>query len=185
MDERQARERMTRLWVEHRGAVVAFVRRRVPNEAVDDVVSETFLVAWRRLEDVPDDARGWLLTVARNVIATHRRTHGRRKALATKVALQPPRAPALTDESAVEYVLLVQAWRRLSDGEREVLALAAWDGLTAVQAAQVLGCRRSTYSVRLSRARKRLLHLLGDVPDPSPQHGAVSPASLYPQRNPR
>jgi RNA polymerase sigma-70 factor (ECF subfamily) len=58
--------------------VHAFARRRVAAEAVDDVVSEAFTVAWRRLDDIPDDPLPWLLGVARNVVGTARRGEARR-----------------------------------------------------------------------------------------------------------
>lgn len=166
MDEHSARGRLTQLWDEHHRAVVSFARRRMPTDAVDDVVSETFLVAWRRLEDVPVDARGWLLGVTRNVIATHTRTYGRWRAVAVKVALEPQVHAGAAEDHTIELMRLTQAWQRLTHGEREVLALTLWDGLSGQEAADVLGCRRSTYSVRLSRARRHFLDLLRDEPEP-------------------
>ncbi|WP_402375116.1 sigma factor-like helix-turn-helix DNA-binding protein [Isoptericola rhizosphaerae] len=62
-------------------------------------------------------------------------------------------------------------WARLSDADRATLALVAWDGLTGREAARVVGCTRAAFSVRLSRARRRLKRLLGEVdvlPEPSP-----------------
>jgi RNA polymerase sigma-70 factor (ECF subfamily) len=159
IDDAEAAERLTALWVDHRSAVAAFVARRAPSDMVDDVVSETFTVAWRKLEHIPEQPRAWLLGVARNVLATQLRSVPRWRAL----AVQPPAWEALSGISAedlgLERVALMRAWERLSDGEREVLALAGWDGLTAEQAAIVLGCLRSTYSVRLTRARRHLAAL--------------------------
>src|SRR2546423_7741391 len=59
-------ERFNRLYEEHFEAVRRYVWRREPSIA-DDVVAETFLVAWRRLDDLPVSARPWLIGVARNV----------------------------------------------------------------------------------------------------------------------
>ncbi|WP_277212080.1 RNA polymerase sigma factor [Isoptericola croceus] len=157
MDDAEAQERLTGLWVEHHEQVTRFVARRVAPELVEDVVSESFLVAWRRLDDVPRDARPWLFGVARNVLATHLRTHGRWRALSVRLEQQPEPARQGADDVAVDRADLRQAWELLSDGDREVIALVAWDGLTAVEAARVLGCRPTTFSVRLTRARKRLL----------------------------
>ncbi|WP_407320074.1 sigma-70 family RNA polymerase sigma factor [Isoptericola halotolerans] len=159
MDDAEAQERLTGLWVEHHEQVTRFVARRVAPELVDDVVSESFLVAWRRLDEVPQGAesRPWMFTVARNVLATHLRTQGRWRALNVRLEQQPEPAHEGTDEVAAERTDLRQAWELLSDGDREVIALVAWDGLTSVEAAQVLGCRATTFSVRLARARKRLL----------------------------
>ncbi|MFV2144029.1 MULTISPECIES: RNA polymerase sigma factor [Isoptericola] len=157
MDDAEAQERLTGLWVDHHEQVTRFVARRVAPELVDDVVSEVFLVAWRRLDDVPADPRPWLFGVARNVLATHLRTHGRWRALNVRIEQQPTLVREGADDVAADRADLRQAWELLSDGDREVIALVAWDGLTTVEAARVLGCRPSTFSVRLTRARKRLL----------------------------
>src|SRR5271166_3869306 len=83
---RSAQELGEELFRVHYAAVLAYVRRRAPAESVDDVVAETFLVAWRRLERVPvDEPLPWLLGVARNVLATDRRGSGRRTALAARL----------------------------------------------------------------------------------------------------
>ncbi|WP_188079093.1 RNA polymerase sigma factor [Actinotalea subterranea] len=160
MAEGSAEDRFTRLWVDHRGDVTRFVQRRVPDDMVDDVVSETFTVAWRRLDEMPGEERAWLFGVARNVMATHTRTHGRWRALAVRAAIEPPETGLSAEAAAVDRVELARAWMSLTDGEREVMALVAWEGLTTQEAAQVLGCRPSTFSVRLVRARRHLVDAL-------------------------
>ncbi|GAA4731580.1 RNA polymerase sigma factor [Isoptericola chiayiensis] len=157
MDDAEARTVLTRLWVDHREEVVRFVARRAEPEHVDDVVSETFLVAWRRVDEVPTEARPWLYGVARNVLATQGRTHGRWRALGVRLGQEPATASEGVDEVVTERTDLRRAWELLGDADREVIALVAWDGLTNIEAAQVLGCRASTFAVRLNRARKRLL----------------------------
>jgi RNA polymerase sigma factor (sigma-70 family) len=157
VDDDEARRRLTQLWVAHHEDVVRFVARRVTSGLVDDVVSETFLVAWRRVDDVPVEARPWLYGVARNVLATHVRTHGRWRALGVRMEQEPTTSVHGADDVAIDRADLRRAWELLSDGDREVIALVAWDGLSAIEAATVLGCRPSTFSVRLTRARKRLL----------------------------
>src|SRR5256885_14132730 len=66
-------QRFEQIYAEQHDAVRAYVRRRVAEDAVDDVVSETFLVCWRKLDRVPDDPLAWLYAVARKTIANHRR----------------------------------------------------------------------------------------------------------------
>ncbi|MFD6177019.1 MULTISPECIES: RNA polymerase sigma factor [unclassified Isoptericola] len=161
MDDAHARELLTQMWVDQHEAVTRFVARRVEASLVDDVVSETFLVAWRRLPDVPEDPKPWLLGVARNVLATHLRTHGRWRALGVRLEREPAAGKEGTDDLAAERADLRRAWEMLTDADREVIALVAWDGLTAVEGARVLGIRPSTFSVRLTRARKRLLAYSG------------------------
>lgn len=72
-DPESRRARFEALFREYHPAVRAYARRRVPQEVVDDIVSETFLVVWRRLDEVPERALPWLLTVARNVAGTESR----------------------------------------------------------------------------------------------------------------
>lgn len=165
-------ERFERLYADHRADVERFVRRRLPEPLIEDAVAETFLVTWRRLGDVPPDARPWLFGVARQVIMTMTRARGRWEALKVRALAEPPPPNSSLDVDAAMRADIQRAWKRLRDSEREVIALAAWDGLSAREAAQVLGCSPGTYSVRLLRARRRLLYLLErSSPLTSPQPG--------------
>ena len=169
----------TALWVEHSPAVRAFAWRRCPQSMVDDVVAETFTVAWRHIGDVPEQARFWLLGCARRVIHTQLRSRDRYLALERRVASSSPGTTAGADEQVITRNVMQQAWSRLSEDDREALALALWDGLDSVQAAAVLGCTAMAFRARLSRARRRMRALLlaGDgmpgaavtaSPDPRP-----------------
>jgi RNA polymerase sigma factor (sigma-70 family) len=161
-------DRFERLFRRQHAAVVAYVRRRAPADLVDDVVSETFLVTWRRLEHVPEEELPWLLAVARNVLATQRRGARRRRGLTAKLhgtSAAPAMVPALEscsgDADGVDRELLA-ALAKLSARDREALLLIAWDELESHQAAVVLGERPGAFRVRLHRARKRLRRLLED-----------------------
>ena len=145
------RERFESLFDDHYGAVAGYARRRSGPGDVDDVVAETFLTAWRRLEEVPGDAKPWLLGVARRVLANQRRAASRRAALADRVAHEPQSVTAMPESMAV-----LRALAALSEGDREVLLLAAWDGLSSQEAAAVLGCSKAAAEVRLHRAKRRL-----------------------------
>jgi RNA polymerase sigma-70 factor (ECF subfamily) len=81
VEDQEQRLRLERLYVEHAKAVRLYAGRRVDAAAADDAVSEVFVIAWRRLDDVPGDARPWLLGCARNVISHQRRRAGRDAAL--------------------------------------------------------------------------------------------------------
>ena len=155
--------------------VLRFVQRRADPDVAEDLAAEVFAIAWRRWADVPREARPWLFGVARNVLAEDRRAHGRRHRLALRIGAEralPQDAIAL----ATTTVDLHVAWSRLSDADREALALVAWDGLTGREAAQVLGCTRAAFSVRLTRARRRLKHLLADIEPGSDAERAPWPA---------
>ncbi|WP_230977407.1 RNA polymerase sigma factor [Georgenia yuyongxinii] len=128
------------------------------------MVAEVFLVAWRRLAELPADpagARPWLFATARNLLANAERGRRRAGALAVRVASQPP--PHGEDPAEVVHrVDLGRAFGRLSSRDQETLALVAWDGLTPTEAADVLGVSTSAFSVRLSRARQRLRAHVGN-----------------------
>jgi RNA polymerase sigma-70 factor (ECF subfamily) len=144
------------VYEQHAGAVRGYAMRRTDPARADDVVAEVFLVAWRRLEDIPAEPRPWLFGVARRVLANERRRVARQGAALGR--LEPPAAvgadpgdgPALSDRP------LEKALAKLSDGDREALLLTAWEGLNHRDAAQVLGVREATFTVRLHRARRRL-----------------------------
>lgn len=152
-------------WRHHRD-LAAFIRRRVPLDAVEDALAETFIVAWRRLEDIPVEERAWLFGVARNVIRNSYRAEARQRALHVRVADHAATTAATAagtsefDDAIASRAELANAWNQLSETEQEVIALVAWDGLSNIEAAQVLGVTTSAFAVRLFRARRRLLHLL-------------------------
>jgi len=159
MDDAAARARLTELWLAYQPVVLSFLRRRLPPAEVDDALSETFMVCWQKIDAVPKHERPWLLTFARNVAATRLRTNERWQSLQIQGAAITYDSYA-ADDIAVNRVRLQQAWAQLSELDREVLALVAWDNLPQNEAAQILGLSRSAYSVRLTRARKRLADLL-------------------------
>ena len=151
MDDRG--ERFEALFTIHYPAVLRYCARRVPEGHADDAASSAFAIAWRKLDDVPrDDPLPWLLAVARRVVANQARAHRRRLALGERLrARLPPAAAPADDGEAVRAAL-----RRLRRADAEVLMLVHWEGLTAVQAAQVLGASPAAVRQRLHRARERL-----------------------------
>jgi RNA polymerase sigma-70 factor, ECF subfamily len=180
-----AAQRLEELFVAHRKAVVSYARRRAPAESVDDVVAETFLIAWRRLERVPADSPlPWLLAVARNLIANQRRGAGRRDALSLR--LQEMTAEAIDPPSVQETGAVVAAMARLGEKDREALELVAIDGLLPREAATVLGELPGTFRARLHRAKRRLRRLLVEEQsrqpvEPSPRPPESQTAQPYPR----
>lgn len=157
-------ERFRRVHAETYPDLLRFVERRVPNSESEDIVSTVFLTAWRRFDDLSGDARPWLFAVARKTMANRTRGLLRRQALDVQLMALPDAPLPDHGTQAAARIDLAAAWRSLRPADREVLALIAFDGLTAEQAATVLGCRRSTFAMRLGRARQRLQAAL----DPSP-----------------
>lgn len=167
-DREPRRDRFEVLFRAHHPAVRAYARRRVPAETVDDVVSETFLVAWRRLDNVPEDPLPWLLAVARNVIGTEWRGAARRERLWNK-AQRLNVDGYVVDGYEVAEGPVVTALARLNERDRETLTLVAWDGLTPAQAADVLGIPSERFRQRLHRAGRRLrVHLDDELRDQAP-----------------
>lgn len=156
MRQEKARERRFReLYEEHLDGVARYAARRIAATEVHDVVSEAFLVAWRRLEDVPEDALPWLFATTRGVIANRRRSATRRRALDEKLATQVPPAPERPDRDPIDGALL-EAIAALPDAEREAFMLVAWDGLDPGRAADAAGCGAGAFRMRLHRARGQL-----------------------------
>ncbi|MBE2317921.1 sigma-70 family RNA polymerase sigma factor [Solirubrobacter sp. CPCC 204708] len=149
------------LYAAHRDDVWRYFKRRSPADH-EDLVTEVFLVAWRRAGEVPHEPLPWLYGVARRVLANHRRAGDRRDALAERAAAHAaPAAPDLAEAVGLRTDL-ARALAELSDQDRELVLLVAWEGLTLAEAAAALGCRRGTAAVRLHRARRRLHTALHD-----------------------
>ncbi len=154
MDEETRRARVEALFAEHARAVLAYARRRTDQATAADVVSDVFVVALQRLDDVPrDDPLPWLLGCARRALLNQRRGQRRRARLFERLAASAPRSQP---ERGLSDGALARALATLSERDREALLLTAWEGLTAAQAARVLGCSTQAFWVRSHRARKRL-----------------------------
>lgn len=137
--------------------MLGYVRRRTDRaDDAADVAAETFLAAWRRLDDAPtEEVRLWLYGVARRVLANHRRGERRRTQLASPLRGDVAgRDPASAGEE--QFAELAAAFRSLPDADREVLALKGCEQLDAGQIAVMLGCSRNAARIRLHRARRRL-----------------------------
>ena len=150
--------RFTALWESYAGRVLAYARRHTDADLAQEVVSETFLVAWRRLADVPGDPLPWLLVVARNTVKNQRRSGYRQAVMHSEITrLREVATPAPgADEVVTERADVLAALAALTSKEREALLLVAWDGLSPADAARVVHCSIPTFQVRLYRARRRL-----------------------------
>lgn len=143
---------------DHYPAVLAFAIRRLPDRgSAEDAAAETFAVAWRRRDLIPEQPLPWLFAIAIRVIANQRRSGKRRRRLGDRLEQESSYLP---DPEPVDLLhrrdSFAAAFERLSEGDREVLRLIAWDGLASEEAASVLGCSGTAFRVRLHRARRRL-----------------------------
>lgn len=152
----RAELRFQELYQMHYRALYAFALRRCEDAAdAHDVVADSFLVLWRRIDDAPegDEALLWLFGVARRVLANHQRGRSRRERLIAHLRTLPQlnTADSLTHEDEQARAVL-SALPRLNDRDREVLLLAAWEDLSHAQIARVLSCsekQRSSGSTEL------------------------------------
>jgi RNA polymerase sigma factor (sigma-70 family) len=147
----------SRLYREHEREILRYALRRSaePQDAAD-VVAETFLVAWRRLRDVPhgDEARLWLYATARRVLANQRRGVERRTRLTERLREELRRqVPA---QSGNEHRKVLEALAGMKDDDRELLMLVGFEELAPSEAALVLGISAISARTRLHRARRRL-----------------------------
>lgn len=162
--------------------VYPFVRRRADTSTAQEVVADTFLVAWRRVAAVPDDPLPWLLVVARNTLMDRSRRDRRQGDLAERVASSERSAgyAAGADSRLLEREQIITALAELTDLEREALLMVAWDGLTSTQAAQVANCSLRAFEVRLSRARARLSRAMQSSSADPPSWDMLQPVSATP-----
>ncbi|MBI0377873.1 sigma-70 family RNA polymerase sigma factor [Streptomyces albiflaviniger] len=152
-------QRFRDLYEECHPRVLAYATCLVGRQVGEDITSETFTVAWRRMRDIPTPPLPWLLGVARNLTRELRRRDGRQYALAAQEAQRVIASGAQVEDVAAgvtERAVALEALAGLSAADRELLTLVAWHGLGPRQAARVLGCSTATFSVRLHRARRRL-----------------------------
>lgn len=157
----RGRDQVADAYERYASCVAAYALRRTSRADAADVTAETFLVAWRRRDALPDepDTLPWLYGVARRVLANQRRSSRRQGRLRDRleaeffchdVISQPPL------ESAEEFERVARALARLSDDDAELLRLITWEGLTPTEIATMLDIVPGTARQRVSRARQRL-----------------------------
>lgn len=187
-DHEQRERRFDELFDRHYPDVLAYARRRLDADAADDAAIDTFVTAWRRLDELSGDPLLWLYGLARGSVSNHRRRLRRIAQVEERVRLFGPRGDQPDLSSRVVWEdSFAAAFAQLSDKDREILRLAAWEGLSASDGARVLGCSPVAYKVRLHRARQRLRRFLAadggvtlEAGSPPPACGA-EPAT-YPNR---
>ena len=136
-------------------------RRSINTEEARDTLSEVFLVAWRRLEDIPagKEARLWLFGVARNLVKTSWRKRKRSGDLLVRIGSEMS-TKGTTDEELDNSGVLKIALQFLSENDQEILRLLAWEDLSHKEISVVLGCSENAVAIRIRRARVRLMKVL-------------------------
>jgi len=151
-------QRLADLFAAHAAELLAYARRRGARPAdAEDVVAETFVVAWRRFDDLPEEAaRAWLFGIARRVLANQVRSAARRAPRSGRLPdeIRAPGGPVGLDED------LAAVLDALPPADREVLQLTAWEDLRPAELAVVLGISANAAAIRLHRARLRFAQAL-------------------------
>lgn len=154
-----------RIYDDHYAAVLAYCLRRAAVEDAKDATADVFLVAWRRLDQVPggDRTLAWLYGTARKTLANQRRGRSRLLRLVTRLRFNPP-PRAVTPETAVvrrdQDEAVIAALARLQPKDREVIQLTMWEELPQAAIGELLDCSDRAVTMRLHRALRRLEHEL-------------------------
>jgi RNA polymerase sigma-70 factor (ECF subfamily) len=159
-------DRLRDLIDSHSASVANYLRRQIyplPKEDLDDLVEDTFIVAWRRIDAVPEGEgeRPWLIGVARNVLHNAQRSTRRRRRHESRIMGRGP-SPSAEDEAVADLAGRA-AMNALGNADREILALHYWDGLDIHEVAAVLSISANAAGTRLSRAKSRFLEQLASI----------------------
>jgi RNA polymerase sigma-70 factor (ECF subfamily) len=184
LDSDDRRDRFRIVYEQHYPAVLRYAARRVGPDAAGDVAAETFLTAWRRLDDVPErEPLPWLYATARHCLANELRGQARSDRLTNRVRDEASAVPAGAPDGLADTVAdrldVLAALATLPAQAQEALRLTEWEQLDDATAARVAGCSTTAFKVRLHRARRRLARALAQQATP-PQHAAAirkAPAS--------
>lgn len=157
------------LYEEEYDAVYAFCARRVGAADAADAAADVFSVAWRRIDDVPDDAgRRWLFGVARNTVLNRWRSKRRQARLLDRVrAVRRPVSvgPEVEVDRNDEARAVLAALRSLRAADQEMLVMSAWDELASKEIAEIVGISVAAVDQRVHRAKRRLAAALEAAPD--------------------
>ena len=165
-------DRFASLFDRHAPHIHRYLARRVGPQAADDLVAETFLVAFGKRAGYDPrfrDARPWLYGIATNLVGQHRREEVRQ----FRLRLSAGPAPVQNDDSERAVVNLTaqsvraplgEALGALAQADRDVLLLIAWEQLSYEEVARGLGIPVGTVRSRLHRARKKIRKALVGTP---------------------
>src|SRR5258708_21470434 len=135
------------MYERYRGRVFAYAVGKAGRELAEEIASDVFLLAWKRIADLPEQPLPWLLVTARNIASSQLRAATRQRAIATELAAW------ITDELAsgdpaddvLERATLLTAIGMLAEPDRELLTMVAWHDLPARSVARVIGCATPPY----------------------------------------
>ena len=162
----------------HAPALQRYVTRRIGAGAAEDVVAETFLVAFRQRAGYADDGRDclpWLYGIATRLVHRHWRSESAQLRLLARTGTDPVTEPFTERVDATVCATAVKprlagALAKLPASQRDALLMYAWAGLSYEQIATATGVPLGTVQSRISRARQRLRRQLADLNPATTQH---------------
>jgi RNA polymerase sigma factor (sigma-70 family) len=171
-----------RLVLQHERALFRYTARRLQDHsACEDVVNETFLVAWRRWRELPapDRELAWLYAIAFRVLSNHRRSRDRRERLYYRLSLERSLDPSHSDPDGPNLESLIHCLHQLGSNERELMELIYWEGLSYRDIALIFDISENAVGIRITRVKKKLKTLIeeldgGAIGPPSQERGAES-----------
>jgi len=163
------------LYHRHAAEIRGYLYRRAGSTGAD-LLGEVFVVALRRIEDLPEPAlrRAWLFGTARRLLLGEERASRHRRLAESEHARMREQAAAPDPGHSVRVQAVREALASLRESDRELIRLTEWEQLPIAEAAAVLGLRPGTARVRLHRARRALTRhaafqgLLEPPGDPQP-----------------
>lgn len=166
-----AHDRFEKCYLEDAAAILRYARYRVGVDHAEDVVADTFAVAWQKLDQVPDPAKPWLLATARRVSANHLRARRRERERRGEVGDFLADLSLSGTDLVDHHRDLITAIKVLAPLDREALLLVTWCDLTNTEAAKVMESSVTAFNVRLHRARKRLQRVVRESELPEHTRG--------------
>jgi RNA polymerase sigma factor (sigma-70 family) len=158
----EAPSQFQQLWDDYHQTIYRYARRRVPEADAVDIVSETFLVAWRRGHELPERPLPWLYGIARNTVANQNRSRQRQDRLVGRLAAVEEASTPDPLVASADRDLVGRALGQLRDSDRELLRLAYWEDLKGRDLAVAFGCSEPAARLRLHRAKLRLRRICDD-----------------------
>ena len=172
--------RFAEIYRRHARSIQAYCARRTAASQVSDAVADTFLVAWRRIDQVPIGAATlpWLYGVAYKVLSHQWRHRARNRRLVERLhslAQVEEMAPDILLVRSEEHRVVLAASARLKPVDQEILRLTLWEELSHADVAVVLGIEPTAVKQRAYRARRNLADeyrkLTGDRKPPAARKG--------------
>jgi RNA polymerase sigma-70 factor (ECF subfamily) len=155
-----------RLVATHRHALLRYALRRLDDHGdAEDLLAETFVVAWRRFSDLPprDQELFWLYGIEGRVLANSLRGRRRSMRLEMRLAFEREHEHVSQRYDEADINQLMSAMNQVKPEERELLQLTYWERLSYREVSVILGCSEKAAGIRVSRARQHLRQLLNET----------------------